>query len=246
DMILTDDNFTTIVHAIEEGRNIYNNIKKSVIFLLSCNLGEVIAIFVSVLFYWPIPLLPTQILWINLITDTLPAIALGVDPGDKDVMNKEPRDPKESFFAGGAGFRAIVGGSLIGILTLVAFYFGLREHGYSLNSKNIPEAVLTYGRTMAFVVLAASQLFYSLTIRNSTKSIFQVGLFSNIYLIAALIAGFILQLGVISIPFLSNAFKLHNLSLRDWRLVMVFSIIPLIVNEIFKIFMRMDKKDKSI
>lgn len=246
DMILTDDNFTTIVHAIEEGRNIYSNIKKSVIFLLSCNLGEVIAIFVSVLFYWPIPLLPTQILWVNLITDTLPAIALGVDPGDKEVMKKKPRDPKESFFAGGASFRAIVGGSLIGILTLVAFYFGLREHGYNLNSKNIPENVLTYGRTMAFVVLAASQLFYSLTMRNSTKSILQVGLFSNMYLIAALISGFILQLGVISIPFLSSAFKLHNLSLRDWGLVIVFSIIPLIVNEIFKIFMRMGRKNKSI
>ena len=110
DMILTDDNFTTIVHAIEEGRNIYNNIRKSVIFLLSCNLGEVIAIFLSVLFFWPVPLLPTQILWINLITDALPAIALGVDPGDPDVMKQKPRSAKESFFAGGAGFRAIIGG----------------------------------------------------------------------------------------------------------------------------------------
>ncbi|NLJ84653.1 MAG: HAD-IC family P-type ATPase, partial [Halanaerobiaceae bacterium] len=110
DMILTDDNFTTIVHAIEEGRNIYNNIKKAVIFLLSCNLGEVVAIFLSILFSWPVPLLPTQILWVNLITDSLPAIALGVDPGDKDVMKKRPRDPEESFFAGGAGLRAIIGG----------------------------------------------------------------------------------------------------------------------------------------
>ena len=121
DMILTDDNFTTIVHAIEEGRNIFANIKKAVIFLLSCNLGEVISIFVSILFFWPVPLLPTQILWINLITDSLPAIALGVDPGDKDVMKKKPRDPKQSFFAEGAGLRAIIGGSLIGILTLLAF-----------------------------------------------------------------------------------------------------------------------------
>ncbi|GAY76642.1 cation-transporting ATPase, E1-E2 family [Sporolactobacillus inulinus] len=93
-MILTDDNFTTIVAAIREGRNIYNNIKKSVVFLLSCNLGEIVAILASVLFFWPMPLLPTQILWINLITDTFPAIALGVDPGDKDVMKKKPRDAK--------------------------------------------------------------------------------------------------------------------------------------------------------
>ena len=244
DMILTDDNFTTIVHAIEEGRNIYNNIRKSVIFLLSCNLGEVVTKFASILFFWPIPLLPTQILWINLITDTLPAIALGVDPGDKDVMKKKPRNPKESFFAQGAGVRAIIGGTLIGILTLAAFYFGLSEYGYTLASKNIPEDVLTYARTMSFVVLAASQLFYSLAMRNSTKSIFQVGLFSNMYLIGAIIVGFILQLGVISIPFLANAFNVHNLSLRDWGLVIAFALIPLMVNEIIKIFMRAAEKDQ--
>jgi Ca2+-transporting ATPase len=242
DMILTDDNFTTIVHAIEEGRNIYSNIKKAVIFLLSCNLGEIVAVFASVLFFWPVPLLPTQILWINLITDTLPAIALGVDPGDKDVMKKKPRDPKESFFANGAGFRAILGGTLIGILTLAAFYFGLSEHGFTLGSKNIPEEVLTYARTMAFVVLAASQLFYSLTMRNSSKSIFQVGLFSNKYLIGAIIVGFILQFGVISIPFLANAFKVQMLSAYDWGLVIIFALVPLAVNEIVKLFARIQER----
>ncbi|WP_303740783.1 cation-translocating P-type ATPase [Lutispora saccharofermentans] len=243
DMILTDDNFTTIVHAIEEGRNIYNNIKKSVIFLLSCNLGEVITVFASILFFWPVPLLPTQILWINLITDSLPAIALGIDPGDKDVMKKKPRNPKESFFAYGAGVRAVIGGVLIGILTLAAFYFGLTEYGYSLGSKNIPEEVLTYARTMSFVVLAGTQLFYSLSMRNSTKSILRIGLFSNMYLIGAIIVGFILQFGVISIPFLANAFSVHNLSLRDWGLVILFALVPLIVNEIIKMFMRGDKME---
>lgn len=238
DMILTDDNFTTIVHAIEEGRNIYNNIKKSVIFLLSCNLGEVIAIFFSVLFYWPVPLMATQLLWINLITDTLPAIALGVDPGDKDVMKKKPRNPKEGFFAKGAGFRAVLGGTLIGVLTLAAFYFGLREYGYSLSSKNIPEAVLTYARTMAFVVLAGSQLFFSLAMRHSTKSIFQIGLFSNRFLILAIIIGFMLQLMVISVPFLASAFKVQMLSAADWGLVLLFSLVPLILKELSKLFMR--------
>ncbi len=238
DMILTDDNFTTIVHAIEEGRNIYNNIRKSVIFLLSCNLGEVIAIFLSVLFFWPVPLLPTQILWINLITDALPAIALGVDPGDPDVMKQKPRSAKESFFAGGAGFRAIIGGVLIGALTLAAFYFGLDEFGYSLGSKNIPDDVLTYARTMAFVVLAGSQLFYSLSMRSPIKSIFKVGLFTNKYLIGAIIIGFILQLGVISIPVLAQAFSVQMLSVRDWAIVMGFSLIPLIVREITKIPMK--------
>ncbi|AHF06500.1 calcium-translocating P-type ATPase, PMCA-type [Desulfitobacterium metallireducens] len=238
DMILTDDNFTTIVHAIREGRNIYSNIKKSVIFLLSCNLGEIIAIFLSVLFFWPVPLLPTQILWINLITDTLPAIALGVDPGDKDVMKMKPRNPKESFFALGAGKRAIIGGTLIGILTLLAFYFGLSEYGYNLNSKNIPERVLTYARTMSFVVLAASQLFYSLSIRNPSKSISTIGLFSNKYLIGAIVVGLALQLGMISVPFLSHAFKLQWLSARDWFIVIAFALVPLLINELLKSFKR--------
>jgi Ca2+-transporting ATPase len=238
DMILTDDNFTTIVHAIEEGRNIYNNIKKSVIFLLSCNLGEVITIFLSILFNWPIPLLATQILWINLITDSLPAIALGIDPGDPDVMKQKPRNPKESFFAKGAGVRAIIGGVLIGLFTLIAFYYGLWEHGYEIGKGNITEEALSYARTMSFVVLAASQLFYSLSMRNSRKSIFKIGLFSNKFLIAAIIVGILLQLLVISVPVLATAFGVQFLSLADWILVLGFALIPLVVNEIIKVIMR--------
>lgn len=245
DMILTDDNFTTIVAAIEEGRNIYNNIKKAVIFLLSCNLGEIIAIFVSVLFSFAIPLLPTQILWVNLVTDTLPAISLGVDPGDDEVMKKKPRDPKESFFAHGAGIRAVIGGLLIGGLTLLAFTIGLSERGSSLReSMNAPEDVIVYARTMAFVVLATSQLFYSLTMRNESKSIFQVGFFKNKYLILSIIAGVVLQFGVISIPFFANAFKVHALPLNDWLIVFGLSLLPLIANEIIKIFMRMKERKK--
>jgi P-type Ca2+ transporter type 2C len=242
DMILTDDNFTTIVHAIEEGRNIYNNIKKSVIFLLSCNLGEVITIFLSILLNWPVPLIATQILWINLITDSLPAIALGVDPGDPDVMKSKPRSPKESFFARGAGVRAVIGGVLIGLFTLLAFYYGLWEHGYQLGSGmlegEVLEEALPYARTMAFVVLAASQLFYSLSMRSSTKSIFKIGIFSNIFLIGAIIIGVLLQLVVISIPALANAFGVHNLSLTEWGIVIGFALIPLVVNEIIKTFMK--------
>ncbi|OAB42289.1 cation-translocating P-type ATPase [Paenibacillus glacialis] len=245
DMILTDDNFTTIVHAIREGRNIYINIRKAVIFLLSCNLGEVVAILTSILFFWPVPLLATHILWVNLVTDTLPAIALGVDPGEKGVMNEKPRDPKESFFAKGAGLRAILGGILIGALTLVAFYLGLNEHGYSLVSKDIPEGVMTYARTMAFVVLAASQLFYSLTMRSSTKSIFQVGLFSNKFLLGAILLGLVLQFAVITIPFLASAFKVHNLNLADWGLVILLALIPLTVNEIIKLFIRITRRKES-
>ena len=236
DMILTDDNFTTIVNAIREGRNIYANIRKSVIFLLSCNLGEIIAVFFSVLFFWPIPLLPTQILWINLITDTLPAIALGVDSADKDVMKRKPRDPKESFFARGAGVRAVIAGSLIGVLTLAAFYFGLHEYGFGLTSENISEEVLSYARTMAFVVLAASQLFIALSMRNFAKPVFRIGLFTNMKLIGAIIVGFILQFSVITIPFLAGAFKVSMLSLNDWGLVFLFALVPFFVNELLKAF----------
>lgn len=243
DMILTDDNFTTIVAAIKEGRNIYSNIKKAVVFLLSCNLGEVIAIFLSVVFFWPVPLIPTQILWINLITDTLPAIALGVDPGDKDAMKQKPRNPKESFFAQGAAFRAILGGVLIGLLTLTAFYFGIAEHGYHISDANIPEEVMTYARTMAFVVLAASQLFYSLTMRHPVKSILQVGLLTNKYLVGAIVIGLALQLSVISVPFMASAFKVHMISLYDWGLVFVFAMIPVTVNECIKWIVRVTGRE---
>lgn len=236
DMILTDDNFTTIVHAIEEGRNIYNNIKKSVVFLLSCNLGEVIAILLSILFFWPIPLLPTQILWINLVTDSLPAIALGIDPKDPEIMKQRPRNPKDSFFANGAGLRSVIGGILIGTFTLFAFYFGIWEHGYHMNTSAIPNDVLTYARTMAFVVLAASQLFYSLSMRGLTKSVFQIGILKNKILLFSIALGLILQYIVISVPVLAKAFKVTNLSLRDWGIVFIFALIPFAINEIIKIF----------
>ena len=245
DMILTDDNFTTIVHAIEEGRNIYNNIKKAVTFLLSCNLGEVISIFIAILLDMPVPLIATQILWVNLITDALPALALGVDPGDHDVMKMKPRDPKESFFAHGAGYRAIVGCVLIGVLTLAAFYFGLTEFGHGIFSDDIPERDLEYARTMAFVVLASSQLFYSISLRHETKSIFQIGIFSNMYLIGAIVVGLILQMSVIEIDALAAVFKCVDLNSHDWQMVFAFACMPLIVNEIEKLITRIMSKSED-
>ncbi len=242
DMVLTDDNFTTIVHAIEEGRNIYKNIKKSVIYLLSCNLGEVITILVAIIFAWPLPLLATQILWINLITDTFPAIALGVDKSDNGVMNEKPRDAKESFFAGGAGFRVVIGGVLIGALALVAFYIGLSEEGYHLGQDNIPESALTHARTMTFLVLAGSQLFYSFAMRHGSKSIFQIGLFSNPYLVAAVIFGFALQIVIINVPLFANAFKVQPLDLQDWLIVIGLSLIPFLLKELSKLFINYEKR----
>lgn len=239
DMILTDDNFTTIVHAIEEGRNIYNNIKKTIMFLLSCNLGEVLCVFFATVFGWAMPLVPTQLLWVNLITDTLPAISLGMDPDDKDVMNRKPRDPKESFFAEGAGMRAIVGGVLIGILTLVAFYLGIIHSGdVPIKEAKDGTEIVTYGRTMAFIVLTFSQLFYSLSMRNSKKTIFEVGFFGNMFLIVSIIISIILQVLLISIPPIAEMFKVTALDPSHWGMVIGLSLIPFAINEIIKVVTR--------
>ena len=248
DMILTDDNFTTIVHAIEEGRNIYNNIKKTIIFLLSCNLGEIICIFLSTLLNWDLPLIATQLLWVNLVTDTLPALALGIDPGDKDVMKRSPRNPKESFFSEGAGVRAVIGGTLIGLLTLVAFYLGISETGMIGNLGQLEalakagnvaaKHALTQGRTMAFIVLTVSQLFYSLTMRNSQKTIFEIGIFKNKYLIGSIIIGIVLQIGLTSFAPIAQIFKVTNISFGNWDIVLMFTLIPFAVNEVIKLISR--------
>ncbi|MDO4799751.1 MAG: cation-translocating P-type ATPase [Bacillota bacterium] len=233
DMILLDDNFTTIIVAIEEGRNIFENIKKAVIFLLTCNFGEVVSIVASMLLNWAIPLIPTQILWINLITDSLPAIALGVDPGDEEIMKRPPRNKDESFFNKRTIATALLGGLLIGGLTLSAFAFGILERGYH-PLDTLPEEVLLYARTMAFLTLAASQLFFSLSMRSDVKSIFRLGLFGNRKLIGAIVVGILLQLVVIVIPPLASAFKLVMLPLRDWLIVLGVSLIPFAVHEVFK------------
>ena len=238
DMILMDDNFATIVSAIEQGRNIYNNIKKTVIFLLTCNLGEVIAMFVTLLIGLEAPLIATQLLWINLITDSFPAIALGMDPGNSDVMKEKPRDAKESFFAGGTGFHLILGGVLIGALTILAFWFGYYEHGYSPFDHSAPENTVEYARTMAFMVLVMCQLFFTLAVRNSSKSIFQIGIFSNKYLVGAIVLGVLLQLIVIGIPVMQRAFHLQMLDLGGWLIAISLGLVPLLVNEIVKIFIR--------
>jgi len=241
DIILTDDNFTTIVRAIEEGRTIYNNIKKSIIFLLSCNLGEVLAIFLAILFFWPLPLLPTQILWINLITDSFPAIALGLDAPANDMMKAAPRNPKDSFFAQGAGCRIISAGSLIGLLTLGAFYLGLADFGYTPGTESIPPEALTHARTMAFVVLAFSQLFYALSLRHEKKSILQTGFFSNMYLLAAIVIGLLAQYVIISVPALAVAFKVHSLSPAAWAVAIGLSLLPLFSYEFAKLFQQNQK-----
>jgi Ca2+-transporting ATPase len=238
DMILTDDNFSTIVSAIEQGRNIYKNIKKSVIFLLTCNLGEVITIFVALIIGWKAPLIATQILWINLITDSLPAIALGMDPGNPDVMKETPRPAKESFFANGAGIHVLLGGFLIGALTITAYLFGYYEKGYTPFDKEVPQNIIEYARTMAFMVLVVGQLVYSLALRDERKSIFTIGIFSNKYLIGAILSGLALQLVVIGVPAIKVAFHLQMPDIRAWGIIFALGFTPLILNELIKLFRR--------
>ena len=243
DMILTDDNFKTIVSAIEEGRNIYNNIKKSIMFLLSCNIGEVISILIATLLKMPIPLIASQILWVNLVTDTFPALALGVDSSNENVMKQKPRNANESFFANGAWFKAIVGGTLIGTLTLLAFVIGLVEKGVPLsNLLSATSEELKYARTMSFIVLTVSQLFYAYTMRDNEQSIIKIGVFSNKFLNYATLIGIVLQFSLISIPFLANAFNVQALSFLDFDIVIIFALIPLIVNEIIKKYINFGEK----
>ncbi|WP_346885178.1 cation-translocating P-type ATPase [Clostridium sp. UBA4395] len=240
DMVLTDDNFSTIVAAIEEGRNIFNNIKKSVIFLISCNAGEIVTLFFGILFGWAAPLNATHILWVNLITDSFPALALGVDPGDKDVMKHKPRSPKDSLFKGSL-FTLLFNGVLIGILTLIGFVYGVNKYGADgvtlANIANNPEALM-HAQTIAFVVLSGTQLIHALNMRSSDKSIFKIGLFSNMYLIYAMVVGISLQMAVIYIPPIARMFNVIPLTLADWGLVIVLSLIPLVINEIIKLFIK--------
>jgi Ca2+-transporting ATPase len=246
DMVLIDDNFSTIVSAIKEGRNIFTNIKKTVVFLISCNLGEIVALFVAILLGWATPLRPIHILWVNLITDTLPALALGVDPGDPDVMKYKPRNPKDSLFKG-SKLSLLLNGLLIGTVTLIAFVIGAKYYTgatslFPLFPKNISEDALRHAQTMAFVVLSVSQLVHSLNMRNDKKSIFQIGLFTNKYLIGAIVLGIMLQDFIITIPALANIFSVHDLSLMDWGLVTILALMPLLFNEIAKLFKRRSSK----
>ncbi|HFR4182564.1 cation-translocating P-type ATPase [Bacillus cereus] len=242
DVVLTDDNFSSIVKAVEEGRNIYRNIKKSILFLLSCNFGEIIALFLAILLGWATPLRPIHILWVNLITDTLPALSLGVDPEDPDVMKEKPRHVKESLFSGSVPF-LIFNGVIIGLLTLIAFIAGAKFYTgdtnlFPLFPERIDDDALLHAQTMAFVVLSFSQLVHSFNLRSRTKSIFSIGIFTNKYLVFSLLIGVLMQVCIISIPPLANIFGVHALTMRDWGFVLLLSIIPLIVNEIIKLVKR--------
>ena len=233
DMVLTDDNFVTIVEAVKQGRNIFDNIKKAVHFLIATNIGEIVTIFLGLVLGLKSPLLAIQLLWINLVTDSLPAIALGLEKPEADIMDKKPRDSKKGIFADGLWQRIITEGTMLGILTLVAFSVG--NYLYDIE----------VGRTMAFVSLGLLELVHSFNIK-SEESIFKVGLFENKYLMGAFILGVILQIVVVVIPSVAEIFKLVPLTQVQWMYTFGISILPLVIMEIQKAFNKIEPSTMQI
>lgn len=211
-MILMDDNFATIVAAVEEGRGIYENIRKFIRYLLACNIGEVLTMFIAAVAGMPLPLIPVQILWVNLVTDGLPAMALGIDPRERDIMNRPPRHPGESVFSRGLSRKIISRGTQIGLSTVAVFAFGY----YIQND-------IALARTMAFCTLVFSQMFHVFDCRSEMMTIFEVGLFSNKFLVAAVTCSTIMQIAVVYTPFLSGIFETVPMSLYDWAIVLTVS-----------------------
>ena len=199
DMILVDDNFVTIVEAVKQGRNIYDNIKKAIHFLIATNIGEIVTIFMGLLLGMKSPLLAIQLLWVNLVTDSLPAIALGLEPAEKDIMKRKPIDSKKGIFADGLWNKIITEGIMIGMLTLIAFSIGNKYWG------------LDVGRTMAFISIGLLELVHSFNIK-SEKSIFKTGILENKFLIGSFILGIIVQVIVVLIPALANIFNVVKLT----------------------------------
>ncbi len=222
-MILMDDNFSTIVASVEEGRNIYINIRKFIRYLLSCNIGEVLTMFLGMLLGMPVPLLPVQILLINLATDGLPAIALSMEPGSSDVMKQKPRDPDESVFSDGLWKLIIIRGIFIGISTLLSFVTVLRL------SDN-----LTSARTAALVTLVLSQLIHVFECKSEKRSIFEIPIFNNLWLVFSVLTSLGQLLGVVYMPILQNLFKTVPLTLDEWMPVAGFSLLAPVVSSFFR------------
>ena len=221
DMILADDNFVTIVKAVKQGRNIYDNIKKAIHFLIATNIGEIVTIFMGLIMGLKSPLLAIQLLWINLVTDSLPAIAIGLEPPEKDIMQRPPVDSRKGIFADGLWNKIVVEGIMIGMLTLIAFSIGNKYYG------------LDVGRTMAFVSLGVLELVHSFNIK-SEESIFKIGIMENKYLIGSFVLGTVVQTIVVIIPALAEVFKLVPLNQTQWIITIIISLLPIPIMEIQK------------
>lgn len=227
EVILTDDNFATIVHAVEEGRIIFSNIKKFVFFLLSCNVGEILLVFVSILLGWEVPLLPIQLLWLNLVTDSFPALALGVEPAEPNIMAQKPRDTKEGILDkamyGGIVFQAVA----ISGACLLAYYLGALRYGVV---DGLPRV-----RTIVFTTLITAELLRAFSSRSQDYTLFKIGFFSNKTMNKAVVVSFALTVVVLYVPFLTDIFHTVPLSAADWVIVLSFSLFPLVIGEIYKV-----------
>lgn len=248
DMVLTDDNFASIEKAVEEGRGIYANIRKTILFLLSCNIGEVLCMFVATLIGLPAPLIAVHLLWVNLVTDSFPAIALGSDKKPDDIMKDKPRDPKESLFAHG-GFLICFGyGAVIGLMTLLAFLLPAFTHGHFLigdiNNFYSDPLLLEEGQSMAFCVLSFSQLFHMLGMTDVKHSFVRVFKDNNKMLWFAFFVGLALQFFVIEVPGVNSFFSvlpLHDKPI-DYLYVFVLALMPLVVHEIAVLVLYIKRK----
>ncbi len=225
DMVLTDDNFATVVSAVREGRGIFDNLRKAIQYLLATNLAEILLLFTAILLNWDSPLLAIHILWVNLVTDSFPALALGVEPIGRDVMNRPPRKAGKSIFADGLGYLIILQGMMIAIITLAVFVYG-RTFG------------IDTARTMTFFTLSFCQLVQAFNVRSPRSLIADVGLFTNKYLLYAVGVSGLLQVIIIGTPFLREVFKLVLLDLNQWIIVAAASILPFIIVETVKLILR--------
>lgn len=236
DMVLADDNFATIVSAVEEGRRIYDNIRKSIQFLLSSNLSEVLTIFVATLFGFTI-LEPVHLLWINLITDSFPALALGMEKGDRDIMKREPRSSKDGIFANGLGFDVAWQGVMVTVVTLAAYFVGMHL------AQGTEEFVHQNGMTMAFLTLSMAEIFHSFNMRSRRESIFAMKN-QNKYLLGAMVLSLILTTVVIYVPFLANMFDFAAISALEYFISMLLAISVIPIVEIVKLIQRALEKKK--
>jgi len=231
EMILTDDNFASIVSAVEEGRIIYSNIKKFVAFLLSCNIGEILLVFTSILLNLPVPLLAIQLLWLNLVTDSFPALALGVEKGDPDIMKVPPRDTKEPILTKsmlrGIGLQSLA----IAVASLLAYRWGLQTYGGDLLK----------ARTIIFATLITAELLRAFSSRSQKYTLFNIGFFTNMTMVYAVLVSFALLLLVLYVPFLQPIFHTTALGLGDWIVMLGFAIIPLVVGELSKVIFKYRK-----
>ena len=231
DMILTDDNFITIVEAVKQGRNIYDNIRKAIHFLIATNIGEIVTIFVGLLLGFKSPLLAIQLLWVNLVTDSFPAIALGLEPPEKDIMKRKPIDKKKGIFADGLWNKIIAEGIMIGMLTLIAFSIGNKYYGVDI------------GRTMAFVALGILELIHSFNIK-SEQSIFKSKIMKNKFLIGSFILGTFMQIIVVIVPTFAKIFNLVPLNSTQWLIIFIITILPIPIIELQKLLNRKNNKIK--